>query len=148
MLTTDLDAPLKRLFITGVSPVTMDDVTSGFNIGTNISLMPQYADLVGFRHDDLRAISDYYASECGFDADRAYETALAWYDNYRFGSFDAPQIANTTIVLAFFNYLWQTKQFPKDLVDENLRTDYAKIRHLITVGHRLNGNFHVLEDIV
>ena len=148
VLTTDLDAPLKRLFITGVSPVTMDDVTSGFNIGTNISLMPQYADLVGFRHDDLRAISDYYASECGFDADRAYETALTWYDNYRFGSFDAPQIANTTIVLAFFNYLWQTKQFPKDLVDENLRTDYAKIRHLITVGHRLNGNFHVLEDVV
>jgi len=147
-LTSDLDAPLKRLFITGVSPVTMDDVTSGFNIGTNISLMPQYADLTGFRHDDLRAISDYYAAECGFDGERAYQTALAWYDNYRFGSFDAPPIANTTIVLSFFNYLWQTKQFPPELVDENLRTDYSKIRHLITVDRRLNGNFHVLEDIV
>ena len=147
-LTTSLDAPLKRLFITGVSPVTMDDVTSGFNIGTNISLMPQYADLTGFRHDDLRAIADYYAAACGFDADRAYNTALEWYDNYRFGSFDAPPLANTTIVLSFFNYLWQVKQFPRELVDENLRTDYAKIRHLITVDRRLNGNFHVLEDIV
>ena len=147
-LTTSLDAPLKRLFITGVSPVTMDDVTSGFNIGTNISLMPQYADLVGFRHEDLRAISDYYAAECGFDGDRAYNTALTWYDNYRFGSFAAPPIANTTIVLSFFNYLWQTKQFPDELVDENLRTDYAKIRHLISVDRRLNGNFHVLEDVV
>ena len=147
-LTTSLDAPLKRLFITGVSPVTMDDVTSGFNIGTNISLDPMFADLTGFRHDDLRAISDYYAAECGFDGERAYQTALTWYDNYRFGSFDAPPLANTTIVLSFFSYLWRTKQFPKELVDENLRTDYAKIRHLITVDRRLNGNFHVLEDIV
>ena len=147
-LTTSLDAPLKRLFITGVSPVTMDDVTSGFNIGTNISLDPQFADLVGLRHEDLRAISDYYAAECGFDGERAYNTALTWYDNYRFGSFAAPPIANTTIVLSFFSYLWRTKQFPDELVDENLRTDYAKIRHLITVGRRLNGNFHVLEDIV
>ena len=146
--TSGTESPVTRLFITGVSPVTMDDVTSGFNIGTNISLMPQYADLTGFRHDDLRAIADYYAAACGFDADRAYDIALAWYDNYRFGSFDAPPIANTTIVLSFFNYLWQVKQFSKELVDENLRTDYAKIRHLITVNQRLNGNFHVLEDIV
>ena len=103
-LTTSLDAPLKRLFITGVSPVTMDDVTSGFNIGTNISLMPQFSDFTGFRHDDLRAIADYYGAHCGFDADKAYDAALTWYDNYRFGSADAPPLANTTIVLSFFNY--------------------------------------------
>ena len=147
-LTTDLDAPLKRLFITGVSPVTMDDVTSGFNIGTNISLMPQFADFTGFRHDDLRAIADYYGAHCGFDADKAYDTALTWYDNYRFGSADAPPLANTTIVLSFFNYLWQTHQFPDDMIDENLRTDYAKIRHLVTADRRLNGNFHVLENLL
>ena len=147
-LTTSLDAPLKRLFITGVSPVTMDDVTSGFNIGTNISLMPQYADLTGFRHDDLRAIADYYGAHCGFDAEKAYDTAVRWYDNYRFGDFSAPPLANTTVVLAFFNHLWQTKQFPKELVDENLRTDYVKIRHLVTLDRRLNGNFHVLEKLI
>ena len=146
--TTGTGAPVSRLFITGVSPVTMDDVTSGFNIGTNISLDPQFSDLTGFRHDDLRAIADYYAPRCGFDADKAYETALTWYDNYRFGSASAPSLANTTIVLSFFNYLWQTKQFPPDFIDENLRTDYAKIRHLITVDRRLNGNFHVLENLI
>ncbi|MBQ6007218.1 MAG: AAA family ATPase [Kiritimatiellae bacterium] len=146
--TSGTEAPVTRLFITGVSPVTMDDVTSGFNIGTNISLEPQFADLTGFRHDDLRAISDYYAAECGFDADRAYDTALTWYDKYRFGSFDAPPIANTTLVLSFFSYLWRVKQFPEELVDENLRTDYTKIRHLVTVDRRLNGNFHVLEDVI
>ena len=147
-LTTSLDAPLKRLFITGVSPVTMDDVTSGFNIGTNISLDPQFADFTGFRHDDLRAIADYYGAQCGFDADKAYDAALTWYDNCRFGSADAPSLANTTLVLSFFSYLWRTHQFPDDMIDENLRTDYAKIRHLVTVDRRLNGNFHVLENLL
>ena len=57
-------------------------------------------------------------------------------------------MANTTIVLSLFNYIWQTRQFPKELIDENLRTDYAKIRHLVTVDRRLNGNFHVLENLL
>ena len=146
--TGGVNAPVTRLFVTGVSPVTMDDVTSGFNIGTNISLDPQFADFTGFRHDDLRAIADYYGTQCGFDADKAYDAALTWYDNYRFGSADAPPLANTTIVLSFFNYLWQTHRFPDDMVDENLRTDYTKIRHLVTVDRRLNGNFHLLEDLL
>ena len=146
--TSGTDAPVTRLFITGVSPVTMDDVTSGFNIGTNISLMPQFADFTGFRHEDLRAIADYYGARCGFDADKAYDAALTWYDNCRFGSYDAPPLANTTLVLSFFNYLWQTHKFPSNMIDANLRTDYAKIRHLITVNNRLNGNFHALETIV
>jgi hypothetical protein len=146
--TSDTDAPVTRLFITGVSPVTMDDVTSGFNIGTNISLDPQFADFTGFRHDDLRAIADYYGAHCGFDAHKAYGDALTWYDNCRFGSADAPPLANTTLVLSLFSYLWRTGKFPDNMIDANLRTDYAKIRHLITADRRLNGNFHVLEDVV
>ena len=146
--TSDVEAPVTRLFITGVSPVTMDDVTSGFNIGKNISLMPQFADFTGFRHDDLRAIADYYGAHCGFDADKAYNAALAWYDNYRFGSADAPPLANTTLVLSLFNNLWQTGKFPDNMIDANLRTDYAKIRHLVTIDRRLNGNFHVLEQLL
>ena len=146
--TSGTEAPVTRLFITGVSPVTVDDVTSGFNIGTNISLDPVFADLTGFRHDDLRAMADYYALRCGFDADKAYAAALAWYDNYRFGNASAPSVANTTSVLYFFDKLVRVKMWPDDMVDENLRADYAKIRHLVTVGRRLNGNFHVLENLL
>ena len=146
--TTGVDAPVSRLFITGVSPVTMDDVTSGFNIGTHISLEPQFADFTGFRHDDLRAMAEYYAPRCGFDADKAYAAALRWFDNCRFGSPDAPSLANTTLVLNFFDKLVRVKVWPDDMVDENLRTDYAKIRHLVTVDRRLNGNFHVLENLL
>ena len=130
-LTTSLDAPLKRLFVTGVSPVTMDDVTSGFNIGTNISLRSQFADLTGFGHDDIRAMAQYYAPLCGFDAANAEQVCLDWFDNYRFGSFDAPPVANTTLVLNFFEQLVNGGRWPDDYIDENLRTDYAKIRHLL-----------------
>ena len=55
------EAPVTRLFITGVSPVTMDDVTSGFNIGMTISLWPQFADFTGFHHEDIHAMAQYYA---------------------------------------------------------------------------------------
>ena len=146
--TSGTEAPVTRLFITGVSPVTLDDVTSGFNIGTNISLDPLFADFTGFRHDDLRAMADYYAPRCGFNADKACDAAIAWYDNYRFGSASAPSIANTTLVLYLFDKLVRVKAWPDDMVDENLRTDYAKIRHLVTMDHRLNGNFHVLENLL
>ena len=146
--TSGTEAPVTRLFVTGVSPVTMDDVTSGFNIGTNISLDPVFSDFTGFRHDDLRAMADYYAPRCGFDADKAYDAAIAWYDNYRFGNGSAPSIANTTLVLYFFDKLVRAKVWPDDMVDENLRTDYAKIRHLVTMDRRLNGNFHVLENLL
>ena len=146
--TSGTEAPVTRLFVTGVSPVTMDDVTSGFNIGTNISLDPQFADFTGFRHDDLRAITDYYAPRCGFNADEAYDAAITWYDNYRFGCASAPSVANTTSVLYFFDKLVRAKVWPNDMVDENLRTDYAKIRHLVTMDRRLNGNFHVIENLL
>ena len=145
--TSGIDAALPRLFITGVSPVTMDDVTSGFNIGTNISLWPQFADLTGFRHDDLHEIAQYYGKECDFDAAKAEAVCLEWFDNYRFGAFDAPPMANTTLVLNFFNQVVNGGKWPDDYIDENLRTDYAKIRHLVTLNHRLNGNFGVLETL-
>ena len=146
--TSGTNAPVTRLFITGVSPVTMDDVTSGFNIGTNISLDSVFADFTGFRHDDLRTMVDYYAPLCGFDADKAYDAALTWFDNCRFGSADAPPLANTTLVLNFFDKLVRVRGWPDNMIDANMRTDYAKIRHLVTVDRRLNGNFHVLEKLI
>jgi len=147
-MTTSLDAPVKRIFITGVSPVTMDDVTSGFNIGTNLSLDPVFADLTGFRHDDLQAIAEYYAPHCGVDAQTIVDAAVSWYDNYRFARSGAPPVANTTLVVGMMSRLVRTKQLPDEFVDENLRTDYTKIRHLVTIDRRLNGNFHVLEKLL
>ena len=146
--TTSTDAPVKRIFITGVSPVTMDDVTSGFNIAVNISLRPSFADWLGFTHDDLRSLLDYYAPQAGFDAGQAFDTIVRWFDNYRFAIGKPPAVANTSLVLSFVKYLVEERCWPEELIDENLRTDYTKIRHLVTVGRHINGNFHLFEDII
>ena len=156
LATTGSDAPVTRLFITGVTPVTLDDVTSGFNIATNLSMRRSFSDLLGFTHDDLRAMLAHYRETAGFafDEEAVYRTLVTWYDHYRFSADAdaegriAPEVCNTTLVLSFMQYLLQEKQVPGELVDKNLRTDYAKIRYLVTVNRRINGNYHRLEEII
>ena len=58
---------IKRCFITGVSPVTMDDLTSGFNIGTNYTLNPQFNEMTGFTEKDVRDMLEYYSTTCPFN---------------------------------------------------------------------------------
>ena len=75
---------LERCFVTGVSPVTMDDVTSGFNIGTNYSLSFEFNEMMGFTEEEVRAMLDYYRTTC--DAHHTTDELIAimkpWYDNY------------------------------------------------------------------
>ena len=153
--TTGTDAPVTRLFITGVSPVTLDDVTSGFNIGTNVSVNPAFSELTGFTRDDLREMLEYYrANAFAFDVGAVLRQMEDWYDHYVFSGgtkTDATKprsVASPTLVFAYMQYFVQNHSAPDDLVDKNLRTDYAKIRHVITESRRLNGNYHKLEDII
>ncbi len=156
LATTGTDAPVTRLFVTGVTPVTMDDVTSGFNIASNISLNPAFAALTGFTHGDVRAMLAYYRAHAGFAFDEAavFETMRRWYDGYRFSpetgadGKEPPRVANPTLVLYYMQYFLQNHKPQPELVDRNLRTDYMKIRHVITEGRRINGNFHRLEDLL
>ena len=154
--TTGTDAPVTRLFVTGVTPVTMDDVTSGFNIAANISMDPAFAALTGFTQDDLREMLAYYRANAGFafDENAVFETMRRWYDNYRFSpdtdvdGKEPPHVANPTLVLYYMQYFLRNHKPQRELVDENLRTDYMKIRHIITEGRKVNGNYHRLEDII
>ena len=156
LATTGTDAPVTRLFVTGVTPVTMDDVTSGFNIASNISLNPAFATLTGFTHGDLRDMLAYYRAHAGFafDEEAVFETMRRWYDNYRFSpetgpdGKEPPHVANPTLVLYYMQYFLQNHKPQPELVDRNLRTDYMKIRHVITEGRKINGNFHRLEDLL
>ena len=77
---------LERLFITGVSPVTMDDVTSGFNIGTNISLEPDFNEMVGFTRAEVQRLVETYRDLGVFNQDPAVAMGIMsqWYNGYRF----------------------------------------------------------------
>ena len=141
---------VERIFITGVSPMTLDDVTSGFNIAENISQRPNLATLCGFTHDDIRKAMDYYADTGRFTVDReqAFSLVADWYDHYRFSIKNDAQICNPVLFFGFMDRCMAESDFPHDMVDENLRTDYNKLRHLVTTNGKLNGKFNALETLV
>ncbi len=127
---------LERLFITGVSPVTMDDVTSGFNIGTNISFDAAYNQMVGFTEEEVCDLVETYRGFGAFDQEA--ETAMAvmreWYNGYRFAKDATEDMYNTDMVLYYLKHSIPNKKGPDHLIDTNVRVDYVKLRHLVVVN--------------
>ena len=141
---------VERLFVTGVSPITMDDVTSGFNIGSNLSLQPEFNEMLGFTEEEVRRMLDTYRNLDVFDQD--VETAMAtmreWYDGYRFAQAAEHVVYNTDMVLYYLKHSVPDKPGPDNLIDVNVRIDYGNLRHLLLTGSRLNGNFDLLRHVI
>ena len=135
-ITTGPEAPVKRMFITGVSPVTLDDVTSGFNIGTNITTDEQFNLMVGFSGSELQEMLSYYESEGMLvnSKEELVRLMKPWYDNYCFAWECIGQtMYNSDMVLYFLNNYLLKKRAPSDMLDRNIRTDYSKLRHFIRI---------------
>ena len=141
---------LERLFITGVSPITMDDVTSGFNIGANISLNPKFNEMLGFTEPEVRGLLETYRDHGAFDqdVDAALEVMHEWYDGYRFAKNAADDVYNTDMVLYYLKHSVPNEPMPDDLIDTNVRIDYTKLRHLLVLERHLNGNFDLLRHVI
>ena len=146
---------IERLFVTGVSPVTMDDVTSGFNIGSNISLRPEFNELLGFTEDEVRDALATYRNLGVFDQnpDAALDTMREWYDGYRFAKAAPNVVYNTDMVLYYLQHSLPNLPGPDNLIDDNVRIDYGKLRHLLVVERemnerQLNGNFDLLREVI
>ena len=130
------DLSIGRLFVTGVSPVTMDDLTSGFNIASNYTADPRFNALVGFSEAEVRQMLEYYSHHHAYNhtVDELIEIMKPWYDNYCFSkdSLDEPPMYNSDMVLYFLSqYLGRGCRLPEDMLDDNIRTDYNKMRMLI-----------------
>ena len=150
LLTSGSGSGLARMFITGVSPVTMDDVTSGFNIGNNISTDLVANNLLGFTDKDVNDILDYYISvgELKIDKSEALSIMKKWYNNYIFSDESEDRVYNTDAVLYFINKAISNRKIPSVLIDDNLRMDYGKLQYLILKDKELNGNFSKLTEII
>ena len=128
----------ERIFMTGVSPVTLDDVTSGFNIGWNISIKPEFNDLLGFTTDDVRIMFTYYKAQGKLPIDSDIESMIAdmkpWYDNYCFAEASLRsknRVFNSDMVLYYLRNVMSTGQAPKQMIDPNTKTDYGKMVKLL-----------------
>ena len=144
-----------RILMMGVSPVTMDDLTSGFNIASNISTRAEFNMMLGFSEEDVRQMIRYY-KEAGSLPNHTEEELLAemkpWYDGYCFSKRALgpdPKMFNCDMVLYYLNRVMQTGESPEEMIDPNTRTDYAKMRKLVqldTLDNYRRGIIHQVTE--
>ena len=136
----------ERIFITGVSPVTLDDVTSGFNIGWHISTKEEFNQMLGFSTEDVRDIFTYYRDNGLIRPDSDIEAIIndmkPWYDNYCFakGALETQsRVFNCDMVLYYLRNYMNRGEAPEEMIDPNTKTDYNKMRKLIQLD-KLDGD--------
>ena len=147
------DSSIERVFITGVSPVTLDDLTSGFNIGTNYSLSYGFNEMVGFTEQEVREMLTYYSQQYGFShsVDELIEVMKPYYDNYCFAeeAYGETTMYNSNMVLSFlYKYIDNRCRIPSRMLDENIRVDYSKLRMLIRKDKEFAHDASVIQTLV
>ena len=129
-----------RIIMLGVSPITLDDLTSGYNIALNMSLDARFNQMLGFSEQDVRQMIRYYKEVGAIGDDKTEDDIIndmkPWYDNYCFAkrSFATePKMFNCDMVCYYMSTLVDTGYRPDDLVDPNTMTDYGKLKRLIEI---------------
>lgn len=129
---------LDRVFITGVSPVVLSDLSSGYNVSEAIGHLPAFANLCGFTPDEVRDILTELSRLHGWDADQQDETLdtlQRFYNGYQFNEDNGQRIYNPTLVLYFFKALGETGRPPRNLLDANLAMDRNRIDYIASLPH-------------
>ena len=122
-----------RSFITGVSPVVMSDITSGYNIAKNIYLTPTFNDLCGFHEAKIEKALKTIAKECGFkekDAAEALEIMRIYYNGYTFAPDAKDLVYNPTLAIYFMEAFSSACKYPREMLDSNLAADEAKLQYI------------------
>ena len=122
-----------RIFMTGVSPVTMDDLTSGFNIASNLTLDADCNATLGFTEAEvMKMYSDFKGTGRFTDGDPAeiVKSIKPWYDGYCFAERKIGRecVFNSDMALYYLKSLVDTGEPPKNMVDANIKTDYEKLK--------------------
>jgi len=136
------ESVIDRIFITGISPVMLDDLTSGFNIATNITLSELTNEMLGFTEDEVMGIIE--ESNIDIDKDELLFELRKNYNGYLFNKNSQERLYNPDMILHFFNQWLMTGNYPDQLIDDNVRTDYGRINRLVAN----EANREVLEDII
>ncbi|MDO4165166.1 MAG: ATP-binding protein [Bacteroides sp.] len=129
-------ANFSRILMMGVSPVTLDDLTSGFNISTNISTDPRFNMMLGFSEEEVRQMLQYYKDNglLKNDLEAMIAEMKPWYDNYCFAKRSLgrdPKVFNCDMVVYYLRSYIDFGEAPEQMIDPNTRTDYTKMKKLI-----------------
>ena len=133
-----------RILMMGVSPVTLDDLTSGYNIATSITMDSRFNRMLGFSETEVREMIRYY-QEAGVlqaDEEQLITEMKPWYDGYCFSDdviYTDPKMFNCDMVTYYLNSFIQNGRAPKEMIDRNTSMDYAKLNNLIKLD-QLDGD--------
>ena len=151
--TTENDAAVSRIMISGVTPLTLSDVTSGYNIGMNISADSQFNSLAGFTETEFRQMLEYYHDATGVfhhTVDELIEITKPWYDNNCFSedSIDDDRMYNSDMGLFFIReYIKKNGKIPENMVDSNISSDYNKMTKLIRFEQQFGEKTSLIQRI-
>jgi Predicted AAA-ATPase/PD-(D/E)XK nuclease superfamily len=140
---------VERILITGVSPITLDGMTSGFNIATNITTTSIFHGMMGFEQAEVKGILEQLEIPAA-DLPSVLEDVKDWYDGYLFST-DRPnlqRVYNSTMVLSFAKQYQTNNAYPDNLLDPNIATDYAKVRRIFSIGDREFANKEALSQLL
>ena len=143
-----------RIIMLGVSPITLDDLTSGYNIALNITMDPRFNQMLGFSEDDVRQMIRYYKEVGAIKPEVTEDSIIAdmkpWYDNYCFAKAcfgKEPSMFNCDMVCYYLSNLVGLGQRPDEIIDPNTMTDYGKLKRLIEIDQLEGDRLNVIHDI-
>ena len=148
-------AMFSRVFLIGVSPVTLDDLSSGYNIDWNISQDPRFNAMLGFSEADTHEMFRYYQANGKLRPEADIEAMMAemkpWYNNYCFSPdcLEDDRLYNCDMVLYYLRHQVLYGRAPREMVDKNIRTDYKKLKMLADIdrGNQRENRMSVIEEI-
>jgi len=147
--TETMTGTLQKMFITGVTPITLDSLSSGFNIVDNISYHEEFNELAGFTEKEVRlSIKESIAKKCDIDEDAIINQLEMLYDGYKF-NLDADNDMYNSTMVNFFLLRFDTKRckFPEQLLDPNVASDYGAIMRLFRIGNK-EKNYKILDELI
>lgn len=141
-----------RVLMMGISPVTVNDVNSGYNIGTNLSMDPIFNMMLGFSETEVYEMIEYYRHIGLIKAptEQLIADMKPWYDNYCFAkeSLDTdPKMFNSDMVIYYLRHFIRTGKAPEEMIDPNTMTDYAKMKKIIYLDKLKGDRRGVLKQI-
>jgi hypothetical protein len=124
---------LERTFVTGVSPVVLSDMSSGYNVALHVYLEPEFNDLCGFQEHEIEDALKRIVKECDLPISKAADALVlmkTFYDGYCFSSLSTDSVYNPTLALYFLSFFQRRCQFPSDFLDKNLGMDKGKLTYI------------------
>ncbi|MDY4079324.1 MAG: AAA family ATPase [Clostridium sp.] len=137
---------IQRIFATGVTPITLDSLTSGFNISTDITRDARFNEMMGFTEEEVRNLIKRTIQD-EKKIEKIIKEMKINYNGYLFSEDSKKTLFNSDMVLYYLKNLEESGNPPKELIDKNIASDYAKLGSMFNLKNR-EDNYKVLEDIL